>query len=69
MTYLSSCEYVKSVDRKKGTIKMCGMLSESCYRIVTGLTEIEMDLCSRHATDLQQQHTHWKFYRLEVEKV
>ena len=61
---LPACQYVIKTDRKKNLI-LCGAGSEAEYRVVSELSSLIMPLCSKHATDLQQQHPNWKFYRQE----
>lgn len=61
---IPSCKFVLRMKKYKHIY--CGFPTESVYRIVTGISEISMPLCSKHATILQQQNPHWKFYRNEA---
>lgn len=61
---LPACQYVLKRDKKKNLV-LCGHGSEAEYRVASEISSIMMCLCSKHATDLQQQHTNWKFYRQE----
>ena len=62
---LPCCQYAIKLDRKTKHVVLCGWGSEAQYKIQAGICIIVMPLCSKHATQLQQQNPHWKFYRLE----
>ena len=58
------CEYIKRFDRNKNPI-LCKWPTESSYRIVSLIGEITMELCTVHANKMNQEHLHWKFFRMD----